>query len=185
MNVSMRLASLTDRYGATSKPFTSPAIWQARRAGSNFVMRVIPDLPARAFCQASATVLPMGQTMPRPVTATLRRDTSLLGVIFDVVDGLLDGGDFLRLFVGDLGLELLLERHHQLHRVERVGTEVVDERGLDLDLALVDAELLGDDFLDALFYVFHRHPSRFMGPRGAVFYDIYMPPLTCRTVPVT
>src|SRR5688572_22777099 len=170
MNTSMRRASFGDMYGATSKPFTSPAIWQARRAGSKRVMRVMPDLPASAFSQASATVLPIGLTMPRPVTTTLRRDTSLLRMVLDVVDGLLDGGDLLRLLVGDLGLELLLEGHHQLHRVERVGTEVVDERGLGLDFTLVDAELLGDDFLDALFYVFHRAPSQEkFGPRGPVF----------------
>src|SRR5689334_23191252 len=113
----MRRASFGDIYGLTSKPFTSPAIWQARRAGSNLVMRVMPGVPASAFCQASATVLPIGQTMPRPVTTTRRRVTYLgLGVGLDVVDGLLDGRDLLRFLVGNLGLELLLERHHQLDR---------------------------------------------------------------------
>jgi len=32
-------------------------------------------LPASAFSQASPTVLPIGQMMPRPVTTTLRRVT--------------------------------------------------------------------------------------------------------------
>ena len=75
MKVSMRRASFGDMYGATSKPFTSPAIWLARRDGSKRVMRVMPDLPASAFSQASATVLPIGLTMPSPVTTTLRRFT--------------------------------------------------------------------------------------------------------------
>src|SRR5207244_605134 len=103
------------------------------------------------------------------------------GVRLDVVDGLLHGGDLLGFLVGDLGLELLLERHHELDGVERIGAEIVDERGLVLDLGLVHAELLGDNFLDRLLDVLHRCSF----PKGAVFYDIYMPPLTCRTAPVT
>src|SRR5688572_2359812 len=38
-------------------------------------MRVMPDLPARALSQASATVLPIGLMIPSPVTTTLRRAT--------------------------------------------------------------------------------------------------------------
>ena len=102
--------------------------------------------------------------MPRPVTTTRRLDkcrtartrgAQRLAVGLDVVDGLLDGGDLLRFLVGDLGLELLLERHHQLDGVERVGAEVVDERRFVLDLGLVDAQLLGNDLLDPLFDVLH------------------------------
>src|SRR5689334_6959053 len=133
MKRSMRRASFGDIYGETSKPFTSPAIWLARREGSKRVMRVMPDLPARQFCQASATVLPIGQTAPSPVTTTLRRVTLALAVRLDVVDRLLHRGDLLGLLVRDLGLELLLQRHHQLHGVERIRAEVVDERRLGLD----------------------------------------------------
>src|SRR5688572_6583997 len=151
MKVSMRRASFGVMYGATSKPFTSPAIWLERREGSKRVTRVMPDLPATALCQASATVLPSGQTMPRPVTTTLRRLTSWwgaglgLGVRLDVVDGLLHRRDLLRFLVRDLGLELFFQRHDELDRVKRVRAEVVDERGFVLDLGLVHAELLGDD----------------------------------------
>src|SRR6185503_1452443 len=49
-------------------------------------------------------------------------------VLVDVVNGLLDGGDLLGVLVRDLRLELFLERHHELNGIERVGTEVVDER---------------------------------------------------------
>src|SRR5215813_6750700 len=159
MKMSMRRASLGDMYGATSKPFTSPAIWLARREGSKRVMRVTPGVPASARSQASETVLPSGLMMPSPVTTTLRRVTDGLAlglrVRLDVIDRLLHGGDLLGFLVGDLGIELLLERHHQLHGVERVRAQVVDERGVVLDLGLVHAELLGDDLLDALFDVFH------------------------------
>jgi hypothetical protein len=74
----MRRASFGDMYSSTLKSFTSPATWLARRAGSNRVMRVMPGLPASALPQACATVLPIGQTIPRPVTTTLRRDTYVL-----------------------------------------------------------------------------------------------------------
>src|SRR5258705_6756277 len=165
MKRSMRRASFGDMYGARSKFFTSPAIWLDRRDGSKRVMRVMPDFPARAFAHASATPLPMGQTMPRPVTTTRRRfmfstfrESSGLGVGLDVVDGLLDGGDLLGFLVRDLGLELFLERHDQLDGVERISAEVVDERGFVLDLGLVHAKLLGNDFLNGLLDVLHAGP---------------------------
>ena len=72
------------------------------------------------------------------------------GALVDVVDGILDGADLLRVLVRDLRPELLFEAHDQLHEVERVGVQVVDERCLGLDLILVGAELLDDDLLEAL-----------------------------------
>ena len=39
---------------------------------SNRVMVSIPHCPARIFCQALGTLFPTGQTIPRPVTTTLR-----------------------------------------------------------------------------------------------------------------
>src|SRR5437588_226089 len=94
---------------------------------------------------------------------------SRLGVRLDVVDGLLDGGDFLGFLVGTLGLELLLQRHHQLDGVERVRAQVIDERRLVRDFGFVDSELLGDDLLDALFDVFHPRllPVGAMPVRGS------------------
>src|SRR5688572_31085191 len=132
MKVSKRRTSLAERYFAGSKPFTSPAIWELKAEGSKRVMRVMPDWPARMLFQASGAPMPTGQTVPRPVTTTLRRDKcapqiSGLGMALDVVDGLLDGGDLLGFLVGYLGLEFLLEGHYQLHRVERIRAEVVDE----------------------------------------------------------
>ena len=54
----------------------------------------------------------------------------MLGLVLagaDVVDRLLDGGDFLGLFVGNFRLEFFLQGHDQLHGVQRVSAEVVDE----------------------------------------------------------
>src|SRR5438270_924333 len=75
-----------------------------------------------------------------------------------VIDSLLHGGDFLGVLIGDLGLELFFERHDELDRVQGIRTEVVDERRFVLDLGLVHAQLLGDDLLDSLLYVFHASP---------------------------
>src|SRR6185503_15758862 len=149
-------------------------------------MRAMPERPARIDAQASATPMPTGDTMPRPVTTTRRRAVIegwewnagnehgagrpasdrwgprrrglLLVVRLDVVDRLLHRGDLLRFLVGDFGFEFLLERHHELHRVERVGAEILDERRFVLDLGVVHSELLGHDLLDPLLYVFHASP---------------------------
>src|SRR5512139_2005627 len=112
--------------------------------------RSAPDEAPDALQQAVRN----GTGRPRPQPAW----ASLLVVGGDVVDCLLDRGDLLGFVVRDLGLEFLLERHHELHRVERVRTEVVDERRLVLDLGLVDAELLGHDLLHPLLNVLHATP---------------------------
>jgi hypothetical protein len=72
----------------------------------------------------------------------------------DVVNRLLDGGDFLGIFVGNFAAEFFFQRHHQFHRVERVRAEVADEGRLVLDVRFVDAQLFGDDF-DYTLYVIH------------------------------
>ena len=74
MKVSKRRASFAERCCAGSNPFTSPAIWAVNADASKRVMRVMPDVPARMFFQASGTVFPTGEMMPSPVTTTLRLD---------------------------------------------------------------------------------------------------------------
>src|SRR4029078_9700084 len=74
----------------------------------------------------------------------------LAGPLVDVVDRVLDRADLLRVLVRDLGPELLLEAHDELHEIERVGVEVVDERRVRLDLVFFDAELLDDELLQSL-----------------------------------
>src|SRR6185369_16616912 len=116
------------------KPFTSPANLHAKLLASNCVMRSMPGLPASRLDQDSATVLPTGLTHPRPVTTTRRlvmgpnlsncRGPSGLLVGVGVVDSVLHRRDLFGVLVRNLDPELVLERHHQLHRVERIGTEV-------------------------------------------------------------
>src|SRR5213592_1115337 len=82
-----------------------------------------------------------------------------LFVALDVADDVLDGADLLRLLVRDLHVVLLLERHHQLHDVERVRAEILDEGGLRRDFLLAHAELLADDLLHLLLHAGSHHSS--------------------------
>src|SRR5688500_14043793 len=158
MKVSKRRASFGARYLLTSKPLTSPAICEGYGEGSKRVMRPMPDLPARMLPHASAIPMPTGEMIPRPDTTTLRFAKSAppparvlrLAVRLDVIDRLLDRGDLLGLLVRYLGLELFLERHDELHGIERVRAEVVHEGRFVLHVGFVHAELLGNNLFDPL-----------------------------------
>src|SRR5690606_18053655 len=69
------------------------------------------------------------------------------GVFLDEIDRILDGDDLLRRVVGNLATEFLFKGHHQFHRVQAVGAQIVDEtRGLG-NLCIIDAQMLDDDLL--------------------------------------
>lgn len=78
----------------------------------------------------------------------------LLLLRLDVVDSVLDGFDFLGVFIRDVKVESLFKSHHQFDDVERVGAEIIDERGTWLDLALVYPQLFDDDLL---YFLCYRH----------------------------
>src|SRR5258708_28499847 len=127
-------------------------------------MARMPDSAAISLLQLVSTPSPNGVTMPMPVTTTRlivrfvsRRNwrRSGLGVALDEADRVADSLDLLRSVVGNLDAELLFERHHQLHRVEAVGAEIVDELGIFLDLGRFDPEMLDDDLLHALGNIAH------------------------------
>src|SRR5438477_961346 len=84
------------------------------------------------------------QTAPRGRSSASERKKSGFDVRLDVVDRLLHGGDLLGFLVRDFALEFLLERHHELDRVERVRAEIVHERGIWRDFIFLDAKLLDD-----------------------------------------
>src|SRR5512147_718643 len=145
-----------------SNPFTSQAKCVEWWEASKCVMGPAPERPARRACQVSSVPIPTGDTSPTPVTTTLRgcwvtwrvpafvRCLLLAGVLFDVVDGVLDLRDLLGVLVGDLDAELLLERHHELDGVEAVRAKVVHERSLGSDGPLLDSQLVDDDLLHAV-----------------------------------
>ncbi len=72
-------------------------------------------------------------------------------VASNVVDGRLNGSDFFSCCVREFGLEFLFQSHHQLNGVKGIGTQVFYEGSSVDHFFLFNAQLLGDDFLDALF----------------------------------
>jgi hypothetical protein len=74
MDKGIHVAALPCRAGSPRrlKFFTSPAKRVENGVASKRVMLAMPDLPARALSHASATVLPIGEMQPRPVTTTRR-----------------------------------------------------------------------------------------------------------------
>src|SRR6516165_8190271 len=164
MNSSMRRASFDGMYSATSKSRT----WPPKRAGkaetSKRVTGPMPLSPRRMASHAETTVLPTGDTTPRPVTTTRRLlmlpagtpvGSGLAATLVDVVDGLMDCGDLLGVLVGDLDFEFLFQGHYELDRVERISPEVVHERCIVRDLFLFDAQLFGNDGFDLLLNCAH------------------------------
>src|SRR5215207_4006338 len=194
MKMSIFLTSFFSMNRSGSKAFTSAAKRVENAAASNRVIGPMPLRPARSDAQVASVPMPTEDTSPMPVTTTRllnlppprtaartarnapvrlpqRRLLLVLGVRLDVLDGFLHARDLLGVLVGDLDPEFLFERHHQLHRVKRIGAEVFDERGIIGHLFLVHTELLHDDALD---FLRNRHSSSY----------VYIPPFTARTCPV-
>src|SRR5215212_3229823 len=115
-------------------------------------MGPMPDRPSIRPVHSASAVLPIGVTAPTPVRTTRRDSTTTwpLGVVLDVLDRVADRDDLLGVFVGDLDVEVLLERHDELNRVERVRAQVLDELCRRRHVVLFDAELLDDDLLHLL-----------------------------------
>src|SRR6185436_10137886 len=125
---------------------------------SKRVTRMTPLWPASSAAQVSRVPRPRADTNPMPVMTTRLFNAApcpgdspaeglflSLPVRLDVLDGFLHAGDLFGVLVGDFDAELLFERHHELHRVERVGAEVVDERRVRRHFFLIHAQLLHDD----------------------------------------
>src|SRR6185295_1124782 len=104
---SYRRASLRSMYCRGSKPLTSQAKRTDSLCGSNLVIGAAPGVPARSAVQVVSTSVPTGVA---------------------------DGAELFRILVRNVDIELLLERHHELHRVQAVGAEVFHEAGLAREL---------------------------------------------------
>src|SRR5262245_19630257 len=179
MKTSIFLTSFFSMNLSGSKPRTSPAMRVANCEASNLVIVSMPLRPAVNAVQFASVPMPSDDTNPIPVTTTRRFDLSFrirgscpgpgirgpfpggsrsllaLGMRIDVLDRFLHAGDLLGVLVGNLDPELFLKRHDELHRVERVGAEVVDERRVRRHFLFVHAELLHDDALDLVGYRHH------------------------------
>src|SRR6267143_3306270 len=144
------LTSLFSMNWKGSKLRTSPAIWQANAEASNWVMRSIPLLPASRACHTESVVLPTAQIRPTPVMTTrlsklLAKLLACLRVFADVLHGIRNGANLLRILVRDFNIEGLFEGHHELDGIERIGAQVVHERSAGRDFALVHTELLDNN----------------------------------------
>src|SRR6478672_7986839 len=141
-------------YLSGSKSLTSQAKRTCWLEALNFVIGAAPDRPPRSPCQEESTSFPTGVTRPSPVTTT--RCGKLLSHLFvEIRHGIADGAELFRFLVGDIDVELLLERHHQLNGVETVAAEIFHETGIARELLAFDAELFDNDILDLLFHVAH------------------------------
>src|SRR5579863_483267 len=78
-------------------------------------------------------------------------------VRLDIPDDVFDRADFLGVLIRDFHPVFLLERHHELNDVERVGAEIFDKRGLRRNFVGGDAKLLADNFTDLRFHLCSSH----------------------------
>src|SRR5687768_10032490 len=146
MKMSIFFSSFFSMNWSGSKFFTSPANRVENAAASKRVIGPMPLVPAQSASQFACVPIPTGDTRPTPVTTTrLFTWLLLLGVGLDVVDGFLDARDLLRFLVRNLDAELLLECHHELDGVERVGAQIVHERRIRSHFLFIDAQLLHDN----------------------------------------
>src|SRR2546426_430818 len=93
-----------------------------------------------------------------------------LGMLLDVLDGVLDRSDLLGVLIGNLDSKRLFKGHDELDGIERVRSQVVHERSGGGHFALVHPELFHDDLLDAFFGASHSSSSalNFSQPFSAV-----------------
>src|SRR5690349_6804185 len=101
-------------YLSGSKFLTSHPNRTSRLDGSNRWMGPAPERPSSSACQVSAVVLPRGETRPSPVTTTRRAKVLLARLVVQVLQGVADGAQLLGLFIGNVDVEFLLERHDEL-----------------------------------------------------------------------
>lgn len=81
---------------------------------------------------------------------------SLSGVLFDVVDCLLNGSDFFSFFVRNFALEFFFKRHNEFNGVQRIGAQIIYERGVIGDI-FFNAQLLRNNFFYSLFNITHNY----------------------------
>src|SRR5688572_24115287 len=105
-------ASFLSMYRNGSNALTSQANRTESCAGSNFLIGAAPGVPASKADQVASTSFPTGVTSPRPVTTT-RRVNLLPDLLVEIIHRIAHGAKLLRVLVGDVDVELLLEGHDQ------------------------------------------------------------------------
>jgi hypothetical protein len=73
-----------------------------------------------------------------------------------IADRLLDGVEFLGVFIRNLDTEFILDRHDQLDDVEAIQSKIIDEICFRRHLVRIDAQMFHNDFLYLFADVAHR-----------------------------
>ncbi len=117
---------------------------------------------AASTCQQTLPDLRGGVANPAEKTEAGYDDTTLLHflfcrllVLFDVVDGILDGFNLLGILVRDLDVEGFFELHDEFDDVEGVGAEIFLKACAWCDLSLVHLKLLDNNLLNLFVYCCH------------------------------
>src|SRR3954452_5882392 len=134
-------ASEIARFTTASPRNSRRSLWPAAASGCSwYQLECTSACSSRSRSRTGRPILSAKASAGRTSPASGGRpDRWLGGVLVDVIDGVLDRADLLRILVRDLRPELLFEAHDELDQVERVSVQVVDERRLGLDLILVGA----------------------------------------------
>ncbi len=91
-----------------------------------------------------------GRVLGEGAAFTCGNSVALIEILIDVIDRLLNRGDFFCFFVRDFRFEFFFQRHHEFDGIQRVGAKVVDERRLIGNFLLFDPQLFDNN----LFYTF-------------------------------
>ena len=83
-------------------------------------------------------------------------------MIRDVTDCVTDGGDFLRIFVGNLATEFLFKGHDQLDQVERICLQIFTKTSCGDDLVRIHPQQIDNNIL----HLFRDRSHPFLLIRG-------------------
>src|SRR5215470_143525 len=134
-------------------------------------MAPMPDWLASKRRHVASTPHPSGVTIPIPVITTrlipietqpadgtrgIPAHAASSAMRLDKVDRVLHRYDLLGGVIRNLAAKFLLESHDELHGVEAVGSEVVDETRILGHLGLVDPQVLHDYFLNPIGDIAHN-----------------------------
>src|SRR5262249_51893941 len=100
-------------------PRASPARCRSRRRAASCSHMLSGTRPLRRLDGAAETAVSQVGAVSRNSTMGLNK-----------IDGILDCHDLFRRIIRDLAPELLLERHHQLNRIQAVGAQIVNKTGV-------------------------------------------------------
>src|SRR3982751_5702831 len=115
-----------------------------------------PLLPASSDSQVSSVPMPSADTRPIPVTTTLRFNvnppqnpaadiSSRLSMGLNVRNSVPHSLNLLGIFVGDFNPKPFFKGHHKFHSIQRIRSQVIDERGCRSHFRFIHTQLFHDN----------------------------------------